>query len=235
MDRDRLVSLIAQSPFFANAAPERLAALAEAGRARAFAKGETVCATGDAPDGLYVVLSGRVLVSSFTAAGKEIVLDSLTEGAMLGEMAVLDGEPRSADVVCAQASELFFISKADVVRALREDPDFALSVLAALSRRLRAANALIESVSFHDIEGRLARLVLSLAGVDADDPPEGPVAIDRPYAQGELARRIAASREKVNQQLRRWAGAGLVETTREGLRLLDVDALVELSLGDEDL
>lgn len=234
MERDHVTALLIRDGLFAGVGAEHIAPLVANGRMRSAARGEGIFAEGDDPDSLYVVLTGRVIITRISEAGKEVILSSLEPGRVFGEMALFDGAARSANASAAEPSELFVIDRRDVTRAVRADADLAVALLAELSRRLRAANALVESVSFLDIGPRLARLLLDLAGVDEDDPPLGPVPLRRAYSQTELAKRIAAARENVNKQLRRWEGDGLIARGEKGVMVIpDVEALIDLSHQDD--
>ncbi len=234
MDQERLVALLTREGLFAGVEPAQVAPLVDRGRLRKVARGEDVFAEGDDPDGLYVVVSGRIVITRVNEAGKEVILASLEAGRVFGEMALLDGAPRSANATAAEFGEVFVIERREFSRAVRADPDLAITLLAELSARLRAANALIESVSFLEIGPRLARLLLDLAGVDEADPPEGEAVLRRAYSQGELAKRIAAARENVNKQLRRWEEAGVIARGDKGLiRIPDVERLIDLATQED--
>jgi CRP/FNR family cyclic AMP-dependent transcriptional regulator len=177
--------------------------------------GETLCQAGDKGDAFYVVLEGEIEVLSRSEGGRQVRLAALRPGALAGEMAALDGGARSADMVASRRSLLWRIPRAALLGALSLEPKAALTVVAELSRRLRAANELIETSAFLDLGGRLAKLLLS------EVAPHRFVAL----TQTEIARRIGASREKVNRKLHEWARLGWIEITPQGVRLLQPDAL----------
>lgn len=195
--------------------------LARAGAPVDLIPGELLCQAGDPGDAVYVILDGELEVRRLSAAGRELRLVALGPGALAGEMAVLDGGARSADIVASRRAHLWRVPRQALLEALEAEPRALLALVAELSRRLRAVNAALEARSTLDLGGRLAGLLM------AEQTGRGLV----PLSQGELARRLGASREKVNRKLREWSASGWVETTPAGLRILGETRLRALSAG----
>ena len=126
--------------------------------------GEFLVQAGDIGDAIYVVVEGEIEVSGRSEGGRQVRLASMTRGAVVGEMAALDGGVRSADMVAVRRCQLWRIPRTAILDALRVEPDAALALIAELSRRLRATNDLIESSAFLDLGGRVAKLLLGAAG-----------------------------------------------------------------------
>jgi CRP-like cAMP-binding protein len=192
--------------------------MAAAGSARTLEPGAFLCQSGDAGDALFVVLEGEIEVLNRSEGGRQVRLASLGQGALAGEMAALDGGARSADMVAARRSSLWRIPRAALLEALAAEPKAAVALVAELSRRLRAANAALEASALLDLGARIARLALAEANA------RGVVTL----TQTEIARRLGASREKVNRKLHAWAAAGWVEITPAGTRLLQTGSLTAL-------
>jgi CRP-like cAMP-binding protein len=133
-------------------------------------------------------------------------------------MAALDGGARSADMAATRRCRLWRIPRQALIEAFETEPKSAVALVAELSGRLRAANAALEASAVLDLGGRLARLLIQEKGA------RGLI----PLTQTELARRLGASREKVNRKLHAWAGDGWVELTPSGVRLVETDALAAL-------
>ncbi|MEQ1617185.1 MAG: Crp/Fnr family transcriptional regulator [Terricaulis sp.] len=209
---------------------ELLAAISEAGRARLVKAGVAVTvepgallfARGDKGDAIYVLLEGEVEVRVSNEAGRDVRIAALKPHALIGEMAVLDGGARSADVAAIRRSRLLRISRDQAVAALESEPRALLKLIAEMSRRLRAADAALEDSHLLDLGGRLAQRLLEEAG-------DGAIVT---LTQTELARRIGASREKVNRKLHEWVDEGWIATTRSGVRLLKRADLVALIARD---
>lgn len=209
-----------------------LQVLSEAGRLRLadvgspvdLAPGAVLCQAGDPGDAVFVVLEGEIEVRATSAGGRDVRFLALGAGALVGEMAALDGGPRSADMVAARRCRLWRIPRAALVEALEAEPRAAVALIAELSRRLRATNAALEAETVLDLGGRLARLLVAEAGA------RGVVAL----TQTEIARRLGASREKVNRKLHDFAGEAWIELTPAGIRLRQparLQALVARGLG----
>ena len=192
--------------------------MAEAGSPLELMPGALLCQAGDVGDALFVVLEGEIEVLNRSEGGRQVRLAALGKGALAGEMAALDGGARSADMVAARRSRLWRIPRAAVLAALQDEPAAAVALVAELSRRLRAANAALEASALLDLGGRIARLALQEANA------RGVVAL----TQTEIARRLGASREKVNRKLNEWAGKGWVEIAPAGVRLIAADSLLAL-------
>ncbi len=192
--------------------------MAAAGSPLELAAGAFLCQVGDPGDALFVVLEGEIEVLNRSEGGRQVRLASLGKGALAGEMATLDGGARSADMVAARRSRLWRIPRSAVLAALRDEPAAAVALVAELSRRLRGANAAFEASALLDLGGRVARLALQEANAG------GVVRL----TQTEIARRLGASREKVNRKLHEWAGKGWVELTPSGVRLVAADSLAAL-------
>jgi CRP-like cAMP-binding protein len=209
---------------------ELMAALSDATRARLAMQGapctvepgKLLFARGDKGDALYVLLEGEVEVRISNEAGRDVRIAALKPPALIGEMAALDGGKRSADVAAIRRSRFLRISRDQALAALESEPKALLKLISEMSRRLRAADAALEDARLLDLGGRLATRLLEEAGDGA--------AIT--LTQTEIARRIGASREKVNRKLHEWADEGWITLGRAGIKILDRDELVALIARD---
>lgn len=209
---------------------ELLAALSDAGRTRlahagavlSVEPGALLFARGDKGDALYVLLEGEVEVRVSNEAGRDVRIAALKPHAVIGEMAVLDGGERSADIAAIRRSRLLRISRDQAIAALESEPQALLKLLAEMCRRLRAADAALEDSQLLDLGGRLAQRLLEEAGDGATVT----------LTQTELARRIGASREKVNRKLHEWADEGWIALSRSGVKLANRKELAALIARD---
>jgi CRP-like cAMP-binding protein len=177
--------------------------------------GAILCQAGDPGDAVYVVLEGEVEILARTPEGVDVRLAALGHGAIIGEMAALEGGPRSVDMVAARRCSLYRIPRGALLEVLRSDPEAAMELIIELTRRLRASNAGLEALMRLGLGGRLARLLTSTMNA------HGLVAV----TQTELARRLGVSREKVNRRLKAWADAGIVEIVPAGVHVKSVNRL----------
>jgi CRP-like cAMP-binding protein len=141
---------------------------------------------------------------------------------------LLDGEPRSADAVAQEACQLWLLQRADFLRYLETRPQVATMLLAALSRRLRRTNQVVQEAAFLDVPARLARLLLELAG-EQGQTGAGDAMIAARLTQAELAGLIGATRESVNKWLGYYERQGLIRCQRGQIMVRQPQGLREYS------
>lgn len=156
-----------------------------------------VVRAGDSTDSLYILLNGRAKVTNTDEDGREIILAWLEAGEFFGEMGLIDGSPRSANVVAVEACELLVLSREAFQRCMQDNFQVAQKLMQILVRRLREADRNIESLALLDVYGRVARLLLELSEMD-----EGRRVIKRKMSKQDMARMIGASREMVSKVMR---------------------------------
>jgi CRP-like cAMP-binding protein len=187
-------------------------------------RGTTIFAKGDAGAELMGVLSGSVRISVPAADGREAVLNTIHKGEIFGEIALLDGRPRTADAIAMSDCELMIIERRDFIPLVRELPEVALQLIEILCARLRRTSEQVEDVMFLNLQTRLAKLVLRLA-----DEAGGPLPRRIPVTQREMSQMIGMSRESINKQLRAWAQVKWVRLQRGGVVVLRADALADIA------
>ena len=192
---------------------------------RRVTRGTTIFSKGDPGNSLIAVLDGCVRISVPTANGHEVVLSMVQPGEVFGEMALLDGQPRSADATALYDSELMVIDRRDFVPFMRSQPDVPIQLNAILCGRLRRTNEQVEEAMFVSLAVRLAKALLRFVPIDAEDI--GPV--DVPITQRELGEMIGFSRENTNKQLRAWEKRQWVKLARGRIKIVDPGALLRLS------
>jgi CRP/FNR family cyclic AMP-dependent transcriptional regulator len=173
---------------------EKLSRLA--GRKRV-ERGSTVVRSGDATDSLYVLISGRAKVTNTDEEGREIILAWLGPGEFFGEMGLIDGSPRSANVVAAETCELLFLDKDSLQQCMQENFQVTMKLMKILVLRLREADRKIESLALLDVYGRVARLLL-----DMSEAVEGHRVVKKKMSKQDMAKMIGASREMVSKFMR---------------------------------
>ncbi len=209
---------------FGALSPEQRAQVLAQAIARSYPRGGTILRRGDPGTSMVLVVEGRVRVGVTSEDGREVTLGILGPGDVLGEMALLDGQERSADVVALEDCSVKLVERGRFLRLLRESPDLCLQLLAVLTERLRRANRAVEDIALLSLEGRLARLLTRLAQ-DYGKPEGGGVRIDVRLSQKDLSALVGSSREKVNRQLRAWEEEGTIGKAGGHLLLLHPERL----------
>ena len=198
------------------------AALVGGGRLHRLVRGDRLLHEGDAADELFVVLDGEVAVSTRAPDGRESIVAVLSNGALLGELALFDAAPRSADARAVSDAEVLSVPYTPMRDALTGFPPALWGVVGLLAARLRAADDALADAAFLDVPGRTAKRLLELAG-DAEE-------FSSPLTQEELAGRVGASRERVNRALSTFVRLGWIELVERGrYRILDRRALEQRS------
>ena len=217
-------NVLAEVPLFAGLAEEERAALRWRMHPRHYGRGEVIFVRGDPGSHLYIVERGSVKIALSSVEGKEMILALLNRGDIFGEMTLLDDAPRSADAVAIDPCHVLLLEREDFITFLAERPRASLSLMAALSRRLRATDELVEDAAFFDIPARLASVLLRLAQTSGQAGPRG-TTIGRRLTQGDLAGMIGARRESVNKWLRFYERQGLIVSDRGVITVLQPEAL----------
>ncbi|HZI11066.1 MAG TPA: Crp/Fnr family transcriptional regulator, partial [Myxococcus sp.] len=178
--------LLAQVSIFQDLGPADLEHLSTLVRSRRYARGEVIFHQGDVGTALYVIRTGEVAIRLSSSDGKEVILALLDRGDFFGELALLDGEPRSTDAVAREEVDLLSLQREDFRRFLDARPQVALGLLATLSRLVRHVTQLVHDTTFLDARRRLVRVLLELARGQGQPGPGG-VVIPQKLTQSELA------------------------------------------------
>ena len=209
MTRAARRDVLATTPLFRPLNPDELDALADLAAERPVARDGMVVRRGEAGGSLLILVHGRLRVCSMSAEGREVTISLLEPGAVLGEISLLDGQPRSMDVVAMTDSMLLQVGNAAFLPFLRARPDLMLRMMALLCDRLRRSSAAYEDLALLPLPARLARLLLAMGDMHGAAGPDG-VRIRLRLSQRDLAAQVAATRERVNKQLRQWHDAGVL-------------------------
>lgn len=222
-----LISLLESTDLFGGLAPDDLSTCAALFREQRFGKGEMLFARGDVGAKLYLVAEGRVRLAVVTDEGRELSFRHAAAGELFGEIATLDGGPRSADATALTDIVAHTLERAALRRLCAERPAIGEQALKFLCRRLRETSSQLEAVALYPLEVRLARFLLfALAGRQA--PAGKRVPLDLGFSQGELAQLLGATRPKVNGALAALEGAGAIGRTIDRL-FCDPDKLAALA------
>lgn len=216
-------ALLKRVPLFKGASDEALAGLAPQLRRRAYRKGTMIFHKDQAGDALYIVESGRVRIFLPAEGGEELTLDLLASGDVFGDMALLDGRPRSASVDTLEDTVVYTLGRDEFQRYLTATPQLASALIELLSARLRHLIEYTETLAFLDVHARIAKILLDLAnryGTKGDG-----IEIDMDLTQAELARMVGATRERVNRALASFRAQSVLELRGKKIAILDADRL----------
>ena len=215
---DKIAHIISNARIFGSLNSEDIKALAKMGEKRQWRKGSQIISEGDEGDAIYLVLSGKVKVVLYGEEGREIVLSTMKEGDIFGEMALFDGEPRSANVEAIEDAECFVIRGDNLLKYIKNHPAVALNFLSHLSRRLREADRKIGGLALLDVCGRIAHTLLGIANAGNGIQGKGVVTIER-LTHEEIAAMIGSSREVVSRALKKMVQEGYVKIEKERFTL----------------
>ncbi len=218
------LALLLEVPLFAGVPAADLERLAGRVRRRRFRRGEVLFHYGDPAGPLYIVAAGRVKVTLPSDEGDEAVLSLMGPGAWLGEVAALDGGPRSATITAVEPTETLAVDRDDLLTVVCENPPFALALIGTLAGRLRRADARLHDAYFHDLDTRLARKLVELAQEHGCATSDG-IEVVFPLSQSDLAAMLGAGRPRVNTLLGAYQDAGLVRLGKGSFTVLRLDAL----------
>ncbi|MGH2475702.1 MAG: Crp/Fnr family transcriptional regulator [Candidatus Limnocylindrales bacterium] len=217
-------------PFFAGLDEVALARVASGMRARRFRRGEVIFHIGDPGDALFVIVSGEVKISLPSETGDEAILATLGPGAVFGELALLDGAPRSASATAISAAEMVVLPRDRFRELIATEAGVRDALLASIAGELRRLTTHVEELHFLDMTGRLAARLVRLAQesgtVGAGD---GSIRLRKNLTQGDLAAMVGCTRQSVNKLLGQFTDDGLVRLDRDGIVVADLDGLIATS------
>ena len=214
------VDLLKNVSFFAALSEPELDSLARCLVRRTFARGVIIFHKDSPGRTLYIIESGKVRIFVLSESGREISVNIYGPGDVFGELALLDGLPRSAGAMVVEKTTVLTLHRDDFLWHLGKYPRMARSIIEILSARIRYTTVYAESLAFLDVYGRVAEKLLELCdryGVERADGIE----IDLHLTQSELASWVAATREHVNRVLGAFRDQGLIKI--EGQRIVVLD------------
>ena len=202
-----------------------LADLRSIGRVQRFAKGARLLSERQVGDRVLALLAGRVKIVGVNDAGRDAVFGFRSAGDLVGELAAIDGQPRSGSVEALEPVEALTIATPDFLAHLERHPRVALVVMRLLCERLRDADRKRVEFAAADSVARVAARLLELGERFGEAAPDGSVTIDLPLTQEELAGWTGSSREAVARALQTMRELGWVQTARRRITLCDQAAL----------
>lgn len=221
--------VLRRSALFARLGDGETDAILAHARVAKYAEGDQIFAKGDPGNSMMAVLKGRVSISTASDDGRQVVLTVMREGDVFGEIALLDGKERTADVTAAAADcEILIVPRRSLLSLLERRPDICIDLMLVLCERLRRTNEQVEDLAFLDLEARIAKVLVRLAEENgAGAPHSKPVGIK--ISQRALGELVGGSRESVNKHLHDWKRSGIIAIEKGAIVIRDIDALAELA------
>jgi CRP/FNR family cyclic AMP-dependent transcriptional regulator len=217
------MNVLKKIPLFATLSEADLQNLTNLLRRKHLGKGELLFQQGDEGTALYIIVQGRIKIS-LSRRMDNVTLAILGQNEFLGEMALLDDLPRSADAIALDDSQLYVLNRKDFLSFLTNNGHIVYSILNALSRRLRKTDDQVAELCFLNLSARLAKRLVELA--ETQEPEENnPNTYDLKISQQELGNILGVSRESINKELKILRGKGVVSTSRNSIRILDFESL----------
>jgi CRP/FNR family transcriptional regulator, cyclic AMP receptor protein len=223
----RVLELLGQHRILRHLPPADLQALVRGAQVQKYLERDPIFTQGDEGQSVVAVVEGFVKLSSSTAAGREVVLEIAGPGSVFGELAVLNGWPRSADAQALSTVRLLAIEGKSFMRALERAPLALFEMCKLLSERLRRATEQITDGVDLPAGARLAKALIQLAGLHSHPTPEG-LHIDVNLSQRELGGMTGLTRESINKHLASWRDTDWVRLSDGGIVLVNPRALRDL-------
>jgi CRP/FNR family cyclic AMP-dependent transcriptional regulator len=223
------IALLRSHPVFGALTPAQVEQLVSMARLRRIASGTTLFAKGDPGAELFAVVSGTVKIRVPSIDGREATFNLLHAGDIFGEIALLDGQPRTADAIAATDCSLMVILRRDFLGFVHGEPKVAMKLIELLCARLRIASAREEEMVFLSLASRLVRLLLRLIEQNATLADKNRLSI----TQQEISGILGATRESVNKHLQILARRRVIALKRGTILVLTPRALADLVSGDD--
>jgi len=202
--------MLEQVPFFAGLDAAQILEIENTAERRKYRKGTIILGKDDSTDYLCVLLSGKVHAYIDDDQGRKIIVNTIGAYELFGELAMLSGEPRSANIAAVEDCEVLLMQRDDVMKALGEFPEFCKNIIQRLARQVNTLTEDVSSLALLDIYGRLAR-VLQL---HAESGVTGKL------TQQEIADRIGSSREMVSRILKDLRIGGYISIEKKQISIL---------------
>ncbi len=224
MELENEASYLKQVSLFASLPDEDVRTLMSVAKRRTFRSGEVIFHRDDPGQVLYVIKEGKVKICLISPDGQEIALVVFGKGECFGELALLDGLPRSADAIALEKVECYTLQRGDFHGSIMRNPKIAIQVLEVLSKRLRSTDQQVEDLIFLDVYGRVAKKLLELSETHGTKVDDG-TRIEVRLTQQELASMVGASRESVNKVMGYFTDKKFISSDKHRITLHRVEDL----------
>ncbi len=221
MDPQELLNKI---PLFDSLIDSDLKSLSESVRLQSLKKGQALFRKGDEGTSLYIIKQGTIKIVLPSRLGDEVIVTIFSEGDFFGEMALFDGEPRSADALALEPSKIYILRRNDFLSFLQSNINAMKSILSQLTKRLRSTDDFLEGACFLSVSARLAKKLVELAESYGKKDGDN-VFIDLNLTQKELGDMIGSSRESINKELKTLRDNGLIIKEENRIQIINMTRL----------
>lgn len=224
MKPERAAAALRQTSLFGELDDGAVRRISERAIARTYRKNDLIFHEGDAGESLFVVAEGLVKVYVTSGDGGEMVLATLTEGDIFGELAVISGARRSASARALQPTTLLALTRATFTELVRDEPSLVTALFELMGKLLRRMLMQASDLVFLDLPGRVAKLLLE-AAEEKGEPGDDGIAVDLGVSQTDLAAMVGGSRPSVNQILRQFEERGYLTIDGKKVVIRDMELL----------
>jgi len=224
---DRSVPGLWACPLFRDLDAPAMADVTSLLRHRRFRRNEVVFHAGDPGESMFVITSGSAKICIVSPEGEEAIIATLRPGDYFGELALLDGEPRSATATALEPAEMGEIARAVFMRLIETQPAVRLALLVGLAVEVKRLTRHVEELHFLALPGRLAMRLVELAHEASGDGPGAELSWH--YTQSDLAAMIGGSRQSVSRLLGDLASEGILRVARDLIVIPDVEVLARVA------
>lgn len=220
------IATLRQVPLLADLSDGSLEQLSRQSWVRRYPEGQVLTSEGDPGDGLLIIEHGSVRVSRYTAAGQEVVLAIVEAPDAIGELALVDGAPRSATVTAQTDVQIRVLPREAFLELVASDPNVTLAVMRVLAGMVRATNERLSDFLSLDVPGRVAKWLLARAATHGEQEGDR-ILVPFELSQSELATALGTTRVSINKALRTFETLDAIELAGDSIRLLKPDLLSE--------
>jgi len=224
---DGSASALRACPLFRDLDATALADVMSLLRHRRFRRNEVVFHAGDLGESMFIITSGSVKICIVSPEGDEAIIATLRQGDYFGELALLDGEPRSATATALEPTEIGEIARAAFMGLIDTQPAVRLALFVGLAVEVKRLTRHVEELHFLALPGRLAMRLVELAHQASGDGPGAELSWH--YTQSDLASMIGGSRQSVSRLLGDLASEGLLRVERDMIVIPDVEVLAKVA------
>lgn len=217
---------LGEVPLFSAISDQALDVLAAQTWLRSYPEGQVLASEGDPGQSLLVLESGQVKISRFTPSGHEVVLAIVDAPAAFGELALIDGAPRSATITAQTAVVVRVVPRNAFIQLMQREPDVSMAILHALTAMVRTTNERLSDVLSLDVPGRVAKWLLRRALARGDRTDEG-ITVPFDLSQRELASELGTTRVSINKALKSFEALRAIRLDRASIVILNPDLLAE--------